>query len=39
MWSDEKEELKQSVRQSITWAMWYVTVWVVLMIPVAKMFM
>lgn len=36
MWSDEKAELKQSIKQSLVWAVWYVAVWMGLMIPVAK---
>lgn len=36
MWSDEKTELKQSIKQSVIWAIWYITAWVALMIPVAK---
>ena len=36
MWSDEKAELKQSIKQSIVWAVWYLTAWAALMIPVTK---
>ena len=36
MWSDEKAELKQSIKQSLIWAAWYLVAWVGLMIPVVK---
>ena len=36
MWSDKKAELKQSIKQSLVWAVWYVVAWSGLMIPVAK---
>ena len=39
MWSDEKAELKQSIKQSLVWAVWYVAVWAGLMIPVVKVMM
>ena len=36
MWSDEKAELYQSIKQFIIWSVWYLAAWVALMIPVAK---
>lgn len=36
MWSDEKTELRQNIKQSVIWAIWYITAWVALMIPVTK---
>lgn len=36
MWSDEKAELKQSIKQSFIWATWYLVAWVALMVPVVK---
>jgi hypothetical protein len=36
MWSDEKAELKQSIKQSIIWSVWYLMAWTALMIPVTK---
>ena len=36
MWSDEKAEMRQSIKQSIVWAVWYLAAWAALMIPVTK---
>lgn len=36
MWSDEKAELKQSIKQSLVWAVWYLVAWIALMVPVVK---
>lgn len=36
MWSDERAELLKSIKQSVIWAIWYITAWVALMVPVAK---
>jgi len=36
MWSDEKAELMQNIKQSIIWSVWYLVAWAALMIPVTK---
>ena len=36
MWSDERAELYQSIKQSIIWSVWYLMAWTALMIPVTK---
>ena len=36
MWSDEKYEMRQNIKQSFIWAVWYVLAWAALMLPVVK---